>query len=124
MFKVIIYLNDVDEEGGPFEYIAKDDSLDAAKRLRYHSGLVADSLMSQVVPPQRWAPCTGAHGTAVFVDPCSIFHRAKPPASRDRLSITYHFISQFPLEFRSDNSFSDQPFIPTRLSQRQRNAIL
>lgn len=124
MFKVIIYLNDVDECGGPFEYIPKTDTQQAAQQLRYNSGLVSDALMCQVVPTHRWSPCTGPQGTAVFVDPCSIFHRAKPPSSQDRLSITYHFISQFPLEFRSDNTFSDQPFIPQRLSPRQRLCLL
>lgn len=124
MFKVIVYLNDVDENGGPFEYIAKDVSQAAAKALRYGSGLVNDSVMAQVVPTQQWHPCTGPEGTAVFVDPCNIFHRAKPPAGQDRLSITYHFISQFPMEFRNENTFSDQPFIPTLLSPRQRSTIL
>lgn len=124
MFKIIIYLNPVDEHTGPFEFIPKQLSQQAAKTLRYHSGLVSDTLMNQAVPKQLWTPCTGSPGTAIFVDPCSLFHRAKPPSSRDRLSITYHFISRFPFEFRSDNSFSHQHFIAHRLNRRQRLCLL
>lgn len=124
MMKIIIYLNDVDEKGGPFECISKDLTQKAAKKLRYNSGLVSDKIMSEVVPPSSWITCVGSENTAIFIDPCSIFHRAKPPIDKERLSITFHYISQYPLEFRSDNIFSDQPFIHEKLSARQLKCLM
>jgi hypothetical protein len=124
MMKIIIYLNDVDLGGGPFEYISKDLTQQATKSLKYHSGLVPDATMSQAVSPSDWVAAVGEEGTAVFVDPCNIFHRAKPPAQRDRFSITYHYTSQYPLEFRNPNIFSDQPFVRDRLTERQLKCLV
>jgi hypothetical protein len=124
MLKIIVYLNDVDEQGGPFEYMSKDLTQEAVKKLRYDSGLVSDEKMSESIPESKWTACVGSENTAIFVDPCNIFHRAKPPAKKDRFSITFHYISQSPLEFRNENIFSDRPFIREMLSERQLSCLL
>lgn len=124
MLKIIIYLNDVDINGGPFEYISKELTSVAQHQLRYTSGLVSDEMMANVIPEASWISCTGHQGTVNFVDPCTIFHRAKPPAKKDRLSITYHYTSQYPMEFRNINIFSKQPFIRQRLNERQIKCLM
>lgn len=124
MLKIIIYLNDVDIYGISFEYISKELTQPAAQKLKYNSGLVSDEAMSSVVPESSWVACTGPAGTATFVDPCNIFHRAKPPAKQDRFSITYHYTSQYPTEFRNVNIFSGQPFIRERLTERQLKCLM
>lgn len=124
MLKIIIYLNDVDIHGGPFEYISKELTQPAAQKLQYRSGLVSDEAMADVVPESSWVACTGLAGTATFVDPCNIFHRAKPPAKQDRFSITYHYTSQYPTEFRNVNIFSGQPFIREKLTERQLKCLM
>lgn len=124
MLKIIIYLNDVDEQGGPFEYISKELTQEAVEKLRYNSGLVSDERMSEIVPQTEWTACVGPSNTAILVDPCNIFHRAKPPAKENRRSITFHYISQYPLESRNDNIFSDRPFISETLSDRQLKCLM
>lgn len=124
MLKIIIYLNDVDIDGGPFEYISQELTKTAAKQLRYRSGLVPDQTMASVVPESLWNACTGPRGTITFVDTCNIFHRAKPPCTKDRLSITYHYTSQYPIEFRSVNIFSSQPCIREKLTERQLMSVV
>ena len=46
--KIIVYLNDVDEEGGPFEYLSKDLSSIASMKLKYNNGFVSDRVMETV----------------------------------------------------------------------------
>ena len=103
MIKIIVYLNDVNDEGGPFQYIPRDRSSIAVKDLGYKRGLISDEVMEQYVPRQDWISCVGKQYTATIVDTASVFHRAKPSVSQERLSITFHYISQEPIFFRSKN---------------------
>jgi len=50
MLKIIIYLNDVNLHGGPFEYIPKYSSSLLSQSLNYSSGLLSDEVMKTVVP--------------------------------------------------------------------------
>lgn len=119
IIKLIIYLNDVDEFGGPFEFISKTLSRTAAKALGYSSGLVSDQVMSQYIPPDYWCPVVGASNLAIFVDTCQVFHHAKPPKARDRDSITFHYTSQLPLMCFEKNIFVQSPALQGKLSKRQ-----
>lgn len=85
VLKVIVYLSDVDDGCGPFEYIDKNLSERAARRLRYRSGLVADTVMENVLPKEMWRRVIGPTLTAVYVDSANVFHRASPPTTTDRL---------------------------------------
>ena len=123
MVKVIIYLDDVDAQGGPFEYIQKTLSQTTARALNYSSGFVADDLMSNYMPPEYWHTCVGSKHSAFIVDTSSVFHRAKPPANRDRYSITYHYISQFPLMTYEKIYFGDCQILSPHLSARQKQCL-
>ena len=103
MLKIIIYLNDVDEFGGPFQCLSKQETAFARKSLGYKSGLIDDDLMASHVAPEKWITCTGSSHTATFIDTSNIFHRAKPPTKTERKSITFHYISQYPIHLRSKN---------------------
>lgn len=103
MLKIIIYLNDVDEFGGPFQYLSKQDTEIAKKSLGYKSGLIDDDVMSSHLDPEKWIACTGSEYTATLIDTANIFHRAKPPTHKERKSITFHYISQNPIHLRSKN---------------------
>ena len=103
MLKIIIYLNDVDEFGGPFQYLSKQETARAKKSLGYKSGLIDDDLMATHVDPEKWIACTGSSHTAALIDTANIFHRAKPPTKTERKSITFHYISQSPIHLRSKN---------------------
>lgn len=124
IIKIIIYFNDVNINGGPFEYIPKSLTTSSAEQLRYYSGFVADPKMNSIVPSSEWKPCTGAYGTVVFADTGNVFHRAKAPIGSDRFSITYGYTSIKPIASRTDRFSSIIPKdkwqkISARLTKRQ-----
>jgi DNA-binding NarL/FixJ family response regulator len=96
MVKLIVYLNDVDPEGGAFEYIPRSQTAELTQALNYTSGYIADQVIANIISPEHWKPCLGATGTVVIVDPIHVFHRAKPVTARDRFSITFGFTSRKP----------------------------
>ena len=98
IFKIIIYLNDVDADAGPFEYIDRQSSALAIQRMRYLSGYVADGVMARFVPRDEWRAVTGQAYTAVIVDSAQVFHRIRPPVTADRYSITYSYTSTKPFQ--------------------------
>lgn len=121
MLKIIIYLNDVTIDGGPYEYISKPLTAASCKELKYHSGFISDKVMESVIPNAYWKACTGNYGTAVFTDTRNVFHRAKPPVARDRFSITFSYTSHKPLASRHKVKLSSNEWqsITNTLSKRQ-----
>jgi hypothetical protein len=97
MFKILVWLNDVDGDGGPFEYVSRTHTPELARRFRYVSGFVGDEDMALSVPREEWRQATGPAGTAVLADTRALFHRAKPPVARDRWSVTFSFTSRTPV---------------------------
>lgn len=125
--KIIIYLNDVDEEGGPFEYISKNLTSIAAKKLKYdHAGFVTDRIMEKVIPKSDWISCTGAAGTVILADTCNIFHRAKTPVRSDRFSLTFGYTSRRPIALYYPLKLSPTQWIAIsdRLTERQKDCIV
>jgi len=97
MLKIIVYLDDVGDGCGPFEYLNRNASDHAARIFRYSAGLVSDAAMSRVVPAADWVQVTGPRLTAIFVDPKRLFHRVQPPTKADRYSLTFTYTSTTPL---------------------------
>ena len=123
--KIIIYLNSVNEEEGPFEYLTKDLTSIASKKLKYSDGFVSDKLMEAVVPKSNWTSCTGSAGTVIFADTCSIFHRAKPPTKSDRFSVTFGYTSRNPIALYYPLKLSQAQWlaISDNLTERQKNCL-
>ncbi|GAB4536854.1 MAG: hypothetical protein Tsb0014_25000 [Pleurocapsa sp.] len=97
MIKVIIYLNDVDINGGPYEYIPRDITAQAIKKLRYYNfDFLSDKTMEQAVPESEWKVCIGKAGTMIITDTANVLHRAKPPVNQERFSITFFYTSNQP----------------------------
>jgi hypothetical protein len=126
MVKIIIYLNDVSLNGGPFEYISKNSTSLLRQTLQYSSGFVSDEIIKTLVPTSDWKPCTGRSGTVIFSDTRSVFHRAKPPVEADRFSITFSYTSRRPIKIFSKVTLSRDELleISSRLSRRQKQCIL
>jgi hypothetical protein len=97
MFKILVWINDVDVDGGPFEYVPRSHTELLARQFRYVSGFVSDEDLARVVPRSDWRQATGPTWTAVLSDTRSVFHRAMPPVARDRFSVTFTFTSRTPL---------------------------
>ncbi|MEQ9357821.1 2OG-Fe(II) oxygenase [Coleofasciculus chthonoplastes] len=96
MLKIILYLNDVGENGGCFQYIPKTLTHSILRRLNYNYGTIKDQVMEQVVPQEHWKSCPGSSGTLLFVDSAHIFHRGQVPIGSDRLSIFFDYTSRVP----------------------------
>jgi len=126
MLRIIIYLNDVDQDNGPFQYIPKGPSARARQVLSYSNEAVPDDIMCKVTRPEDCKTCLGPRGTAIFVDPANVFHRAKVPNGRERLAIFYTHHSTKPL----NESYLRKPCAPEilasledKLNERQRACV-
>jgi hypothetical protein len=97
MFKILVWLNDVAVDGGPFEYVSRTHTDELARQFRYVSGFLSDEEMQRHVPRSEWRQATGPTWTAVVSDTRSLFHRAMPPIRTDRWSVTFSYTSRTPV---------------------------
>lgn len=118
MVKVIIYLDDVSVDHGPFEYIPKSKvSLPLALRIRAKiasrmaMGKVGlnDAEMEELVPRSMWKPCPGTAGSVVFADPKAIFHHGKS-RKKGRSALFFVYTAKNPLRPECCTQYSDQTF--------------
>jgi hypothetical protein len=126
MFKIIAYLDhDVTNVGGPFEYMTRETSLRAARRLHYVSGFVTDARMKKAVPVTEWRMATGPKHTANIADTCAVFHRAKPPTQVDRYSVTFSWTSRKAMKTYASMPMAQETYdaLLSRLSPRQRGCV-
>jgi len=94
ILKAIIYLNDVNHDSGPFEYIPRP--LTPPYRTLRHGGYLSDQEVEQAVPAHHWKPCTGSSGTVIFTDTCNIFHHGRVPVANERYAVFFSYISRSP----------------------------
>lgn len=106
VLKVLVFLNDVDAEGGPFTYVPLDVSTQAATQLRYAGGYVDDERFASLVPREEWLQATGPRWTAAMPDTARIFHRAQAPVARDRYSVTFTWTSRRPVKVIAGDPWS------------------
>jgi hypothetical protein len=96
ILKVIVYLNNVGPDGGPYEFIARHDG-PAPWRLAPELGRIDDPEMARWTARERWQSCTGVRGTAVFSDTCSVLHRGLIGTAADRLTLFFCYNSKQPV---------------------------
>lgn len=99
MIKVCVYLNDVDEHGGPYECVKPDvnDYLVATLQPKYR--VLTHQKLGEYLnfPSSDWLnSCTGKAGTVIFADTARYYHRGKPPTHCDRSAIFFSYFSQRP----------------------------
>ena len=111
MIKVAIYLNDVDELGGPYQCIKPHINrqliamLPQYKRLS-HAELELVLSTLNATDSDWLTSCTGKAGTVIFTDTARCYHRGKPPLKTARSAIFFHYFSQCPKNpFYCDRSF-------------------
>jgi hypothetical protein len=115
MLKIIVYLSDVTEENGPFEYIPKNRvSPLLAWRIqrkisRAHALGISDSEIDKLVPKSAWKRCLGSAGTVVFMDPVAIFHHGKS-RQMDRSALFFVYTAKQPLRPEHCTQYRDQTF--------------
>jgi hypothetical protein len=96
VLKVIVYLNDVMDDIGPFQYIPQSLTPTIASSLNYNYGYIKDQTMQEYVSSSDCKSCTGLAGTVVIAGTASIFHRGKVPFSGDRLALFFDYSSRQP----------------------------
>jgi Phytanoyl-CoA dioxygenase (PhyH) len=82
MIKIIIYLNDVEEKHGPFEYIPLSltsfpavNSYRVDYKLRQSNYLgINDDQLNKIIPKSAWKSCLGPAGTVIIADPRTALH--------------------------------------------------
>jgi hypothetical protein len=124
--KIIVYLNDIDEDGGPFQYLPKPLTLQVARFLGYKYGYIKDRTMQRVISSSLYQSCTGRAGTVVFADTASIFHRGKVPVNSDRFAVFYDYTSRqpkFPFYCQSSMREEDLMQLSSQLSEQQKNYV-
>ena len=103
LVKVFIYLNDVDEQRGPFTYIPGTHPFGHrnadAHRLE-HKKRVADEHMIRLFPRESWRVCTGPQRTMILADTVG-YHRGGKPNIGQRVVITFTYTSGTPVTRRT-----------------------
>jgi hypothetical protein len=97
MIKLALYLNDVDEDGGPFEILNKESR--KKRRPDNFRPLFTEELrrsMAGRATPRNNVVCTGPAGTLVFADAARFFHRGRPAMKRERSAIFWSYFSRLP----------------------------
>lgn len=126
LFKVIIYLNDINDDGGPFQYIPKEITDSVAHSLGYKSGYIKDKSIQRFVSPSNYKSCIGRSGTVVMAGTASVFHRGKVPVADDRLTIFFDYTSRqprFPFYCKSSLPMEDLHSLSPRFSEQQKQCV-
>lgn len=117
VLKVLIYFNDVDSEGGPFNYLPLDVTQQVLKVTKDRYKFLLTPELEALLPPSTPEPmvaCTGSVGTVIFVDTAKLYHRGKPPTAKPRRAITFGYCSRRPRQpFRCGRNLLTE----TQLSQ-------
>lgn len=105
MLKILVWLNDVAADGGPFTYVPAEASDRIARELRYPGGYVDHATVIRLAGAQAVRSAIGPQWTAVVVDTARVFHRAMPPTGCDRYAIIFTWTSRIP-----GKSMPNEPF--------------
>jgi hypothetical protein len=100
--KAFVYLNDVDEENGPFSYVPKTQPFGAKAGImpnQRNPGRVTDDEMREAIPTEAWLSCTGPAQTMILADTTG-YHRGGKPVRGNRILLTYTYTSGTPFKTR------------------------
>jgi hypothetical protein len=126
VLKIIVYLNNMSEDKGPFQYIPQPLTSQIADSLKYTSGYILDQTMQEFVSPTDYKSCIGPVGTVIFAATDSIFHRGKLPIDSDRFAIFFDYTPrQQRQSFYGASSLphEDLLFLAKNISEQQKECI-
>ncbi|MBE9126806.1 MULTISPECIES: hypothetical protein [unclassified Coleofasciculus] len=99
VIKIIIYFNDVDENGGPFQYMHPKISSSLLQKVKDKYHFFHHQEIEELIPnPKKdWLTTyTGKAGTVIIVDTAHSYHRGKPPTKSLRRAVTFGYLSRRP----------------------------
>jgi len=131
MLKIALYLNDVDEDGGPLQVLRRrlpdHDRMVGGKFRILRQGQLEKAL-GNFDPDRDVVTSTGKAGTLVFADTAALYHRGAPARTRDRCAIYFNYMNRTPLRpFRCERSTISRAQIrrlAASMPQRQRDCLL
>ncbi|NJR67377.1 MAG: 2OG-Fe(II) oxygenase [Synechococcales cyanobacterium CRU_2_2] len=129
--KILVYLSDVEQEHGPFEYVPKSQFNSAYRYLspkywRHQTLYCHDENMEKIVGRDRWHSATGAAGSVIFADTTQIFHHGAVP-TQERVALIFAYATRMPKKLDFCKQFfpaeSLLPSLRPRLSARQWDCV-
>ncbi|MBH8573532.1 2OG-Fe(II) oxygenase [Nostocaceae cyanobacterium CENA369] len=126
VLKIIVYLNDISEDKGPFQYIPQSLTAKVVQSLKYTSGYIRNQTLQEVISPANYKSCTGDAGTVIFAATSSILHRGKPPVVSERFAIFFDYTSRRQKQLLYCNSslpHSDLLLLANNLTEKQKECI-
>ncbi len=126
VLKIIVYLNDVNDDGGPFQYIPQSLTSTVVRSLKYRPRYITEEIMQQALSPSHWKSCTGISGTVIFAGTAGIFHRGKIPLADDRFAVFFDYTSRQPRQpFYSTLTLPKENLrsLVKNLSEAQKNCV-
>jgi hypothetical protein len=97
VIKVLVYLTDVQDGDGSFQYLPMAQSMELRRFLGRTYRLGADEEMRRLVPQSEWRVAGGAAGTVVISDTGILMHKGRRPRLRDRATLFYDYTSRRPV---------------------------
>jgi hypothetical protein len=95
VFRMVMYLNDVTEGGGPFEYIPRSLGI-TYKHITDPRIPLTSERMQAIVPKTSWKRCFGPAGTVVLCDTAKVFHHESMQEKRSRSVVMFGYSSRRP----------------------------
>lgn len=95
VFRMVIYLNDVSDGGGPFEYIPRFYGLNYKAFRGIESNITAETML-KVVPQDLPQQVYGKAGTVIICDTANTFHHEKLQVTQRRSVAMFGFASRLP----------------------------
>lgn len=99
MLKIIIYFNDVDDDGGPFQCMHPEISSLLLKKLENKYNFFHHQEIEKLIPNHKkdWLTTyPGRSGTVIIVDTARSYHRGKPPTKSPRRAVSFGYLSRRP----------------------------
>jgi hypothetical protein len=131
MLKIALYLNDVDDDGGPLQVLLRqlpDHDRMVRGKFPILSQEKLETALGDFDPDRDVVTCTGKAGTVIFADTAALYHRGKPASARDRCAIFFNYMNRAPLRpFRCERSTISRAQtrrLAASMPQRQRDCLL
>ena len=131
MLKIALYLNDVDEDGGPLQVLRRrlpDQDRMVRGKFPVLTQEKLETALGDFDPDRDVVTCTGKAGTLIFADTAALYHRGKPASARNRCAIFFNYMSRAPLRpfrcERSPISRAQTRRLAASMPQRQRDCLL
>lgn len=107
--KIFVWVEDVDENTGPFILLPADLSVKVRRAIRYTNSRVTDEEMFRTVSEKNLVACTGPAGTMAFCDTSMCFHMGSRAGTRPRHAIMIQYITPFAAVFPMEGKIEKTP---------------